>query len=545
MLLMGAGLGSLAAAIINNVTLPVQSGAAYVGQTLAVGPGVWDAPTTGRGKQWQRGDTSTGPWADISGATSDFYTLQSADLAKFVRCLVTVTDGVLSGSAASLPTAAVSAMATAIPAAVSNPVIANLGASFEETVTRSASSADRIAHWLRPGVFGRFMTGNRRARWLFTVSGSSVSQPYNDAAAGASATAVASQATALASDSAYLAESSHLIFMNGGSNTLDLGPTGGTSWLGTMDSALGTLRAAYPAAQILIPEQMMRSEEVTQWQAGGYARANVLQVNAGLGAIASNHGAIVVPWYALSGDPANALEGRDYAWRSETDLIHPAGGRGWIMARAFAAAVSPYLADLGDPSGGTVDLTSVGAGSGGTITNGSGSVWNGWTVEGGTGFSTVASLVGDTQRLVVTATADNAASAPVIRFRRATGSFVTCIASTTYNMRYKMRIRSLGGFRAYLRVALSNNNSNLASAVEMCGLAPGNRNGGYTFSTTTSGAVLLTDDWVDLSLESVPLNRASNIDMTPLLVIETRDAAGGVVTGQSFEVEIIKVEVVH
>lgn len=537
--------GGSPAPTIANLKLPVMSGAAYVGQTSAIGPGLWDGAYTSLTKQWQRADSDVGPWSDIPGATGDFYTKTAGDLGKVVACLVTVSDGVGTGSARSLASPVVQAMATPIPAPVSNPVIANLGASFEETVTRGSGSADRISHWLRPAIFGRFMLGNKRMQWKFTVSGSSVSAPYLDAVAGASATAVASQATALTSDSAYLAEAAHAIFINFGSNTLDTGPTGGSSWLSTANSALGALRAAYPSALIIVPEQMMRSEEVAQWQEGGYARANVLQVNAGIGAIASNHGAIVVPWYARSGDPSNALEGRDYPWRSETDLIHPAGGRGWEMSRSFAAAVAPYLVDLGEPSGGTVDLTSVGAGSGGTITGGTGTVWNGWIAEVGAGFNGVASLVGDTQRVVVTATADTALSAPMLRFRRATGRFFTAAIGVTYTMRLKMRIRSTSKLAAYLRVALSNNNSNLGAAIEMGALTPGNMNGGYTLSTITSGAVLLTEEWVELSLESVPMTRTAALAVTPLVVVETRNVAGGALTGQGFEIEILKAEIIH
>jgi hypothetical protein len=534
-----------AAPVIENLKLPVMSGADYVGQTKAIGPGYWGASYTSLTKQWQRGDTSSGPWTNISGATGDFYTVQSADNGKYLRCEVTVSDGVLTGVAASLPGAAVQTMTTAIPTGVSNPVIAQLGASFEEAVTRgSGSTADRIAHWLRPAIFGRFMLGNKRMQWKFTVSGSSVSAPYLDAVAGASATAVASQATALTSDSAYLAEAAHAIFINFGSNTLDTGPTGGTSWLATANSALGALRSAYPSALIIVPEQMMRSEEVAQWQAGGYARANVLQVNAGLGAIASSHGAIVVPWYARSGDPSNALEGRDYPWRSETDLIHPAGGRGWEMSRSFAAAVAPYLVDLGDEPDATVDLTSVGAGTGGTITNGSGDIWGGWTVEGGTGFNTVGTVVSGTQRLVATATANTSTSDRIFRFRRATGGFVAVTPSVAYTMRFKMRIRSTSYLPAYVRVGLSNN-ATLISSIEMGAMWPGNRNGGFLISTTTSGAILLTEEWTELDLRSVPMTRPSTINVTPLIEVETRDVAGGATIGQSLEVEIIKVTVEH
>ncbi|MEL7393037.1 MAG: putative Ig domain-containing protein [Pseudomonadota bacterium] len=59
---------------------------------LAAGVGYYStgAPTS-YAYQWERSDTGTGGWSDISGATSKEYNRTSADAEKFIRCQVTAT----------------------------------------------------------------------------------------------------------------------------------------------------------------------------------------------------------------------------------------------------------------------------------------------------------------------------------------------------------------------------------------------------------------------------------------------------------------------
>src|SRR5439155_13740013 len=72
--------------------------------------------------QWRRGDAGGAGCADIGAATTQTYTLSSADVGKTVRVSVTATNSVGSGSAVSVQTAMVAAAPVA-PANSSPPTI--------------------------------------------------------------------------------------------------------------------------------------------------------------------------------------------------------------------------------------------------------------------------------------------------------------------------------------------------------------------------------------------------------------------------------------
>lgn len=74
-----------------NTVAPVVSGNTWVGQTLTTTNGTWDGSPTSYIYQWQRDGVN------ISGATSNTYTLVLADAGTDVRCVVTAING--SGSA--------------------------------------------------------------------------------------------------------------------------------------------------------------------------------------------------------------------------------------------------------------------------------------------------------------------------------------------------------------------------------------------------------------------------------------------------------------
>lgn len=86
---------------INSVA-PVASGTATEGETLSCTTGTWglDTPFSGGSNgtityayQWTRSDDGSGTGeANISGATSSTYTLQAADVGKYIRCYVAATN---------------------------------------------------------------------------------------------------------------------------------------------------------------------------------------------------------------------------------------------------------------------------------------------------------------------------------------------------------------------------------------------------------------------------------------------------------------------
>jgi TP901-1 family phage major tail protein len=79
-----------------NTVLPAITGTLTVGQTLTTTNGTWagDATIT-FARQWQRcavADHSDPSWTNITSATNLTYVLQSADSAKYIRCIVTATN---------------------------------------------------------------------------------------------------------------------------------------------------------------------------------------------------------------------------------------------------------------------------------------------------------------------------------------------------------------------------------------------------------------------------------------------------------------------
>lgn len=96
-----------AVAAPRNVVAPSLSGTEEVGQILTCDPGVW-AGATSITFQWQN-DAGTGTWANISGATSKSYVLQSTDEGDDVRCTVTGTNDSFSTSVNTTETGAIAA----------------------------------------------------------------------------------------------------------------------------------------------------------------------------------------------------------------------------------------------------------------------------------------------------------------------------------------------------------------------------------------------------------------------------------------------------
>ena len=106
-----------------NTSAPAISGTAQQGSTLSTTTGSWTGNPTSYGYQWQDCDSSGASCANISGATSNSYTLVGADVGHRVEAVVTATNAAGSKSASSQPTAVVSSPTPNPPSNTAAPVI--------------------------------------------------------------------------------------------------------------------------------------------------------------------------------------------------------------------------------------------------------------------------------------------------------------------------------------------------------------------------------------------------------------------------------------
>ena len=106
----------------SNTSLPSISGSARDGSVLTASPGSWTGSPTSYAYQWLRCDAEGGNCAPISGATSQRYTVQTADVGHRLRVQVTATNSSGSGVAESRPTGVVQPTGTA-PKNTSPPTI--------------------------------------------------------------------------------------------------------------------------------------------------------------------------------------------------------------------------------------------------------------------------------------------------------------------------------------------------------------------------------------------------------------------------------------
>lgn len=87
-----------------NTSAPTISGTARDGTTLTGSNGAWTGSPTSYAYRWKRCDSAGGSCAAIAGATSNQYTLTTADVGHRLRVEVTATNAGGSGSATSAPT---------------------------------------------------------------------------------------------------------------------------------------------------------------------------------------------------------------------------------------------------------------------------------------------------------------------------------------------------------------------------------------------------------------------------------------------------------
>ncbi|HEY8029473.1 MAG TPA: hypothetical protein VIE38_08190 [Gaiellaceae bacterium] len=102
-----------ATAAPSNTSLPSISGSARDGSLLRTSHGSWTGSPTSYSYQWTRCDSQAGNCASIAGATSDHYTVQTADVGHRMRVQVSATNASGSGSATSRPTGVVQATGSA------------------------------------------------------------------------------------------------------------------------------------------------------------------------------------------------------------------------------------------------------------------------------------------------------------------------------------------------------------------------------------------------------------------------------------------------
>lgn len=78
-----------------NFVAPEVTGTPTEGQVLSTSDGTWSgAPTITYTRVWQQSSNGVTSWFAISGATGKNYTLQAAQVGKYIRCVVTATNGV-------------------------------------------------------------------------------------------------------------------------------------------------------------------------------------------------------------------------------------------------------------------------------------------------------------------------------------------------------------------------------------------------------------------------------------------------------------------
>ena len=95
-----------------NTSSPTISGTTTVGQNLSSSTGTWIGSPTFYAYQWEDCDSSGASCVKISGATSSSYVLQSGDVGKTLRSLVTATNSGGSSSATSAATSLVASTTT-------------------------------------------------------------------------------------------------------------------------------------------------------------------------------------------------------------------------------------------------------------------------------------------------------------------------------------------------------------------------------------------------------------------------------------------------
>jgi hypothetical protein len=160
----GAALPSVAP---SNTELPTITGTAVKGSTLVAGTGAWAGTTPiSFAFQWQRCDSAGANCAEVSGATNTTFVLDTNDVGRRMRVLVTASNADGAGSALSAATAVVTESAG--PVSTAEPTIS--GSAVEgQTLTATSGSwtGDQpisfAFQWVRCGTDGGAADGSNCA----------------------------------------------------------------------------------------------------------------------------------------------------------------------------------------------------------------------------------------------------------------------------------------------------------------------------------------------------------------------------------------------
>jgi phosphatidylinositol-3-phosphatase len=127
-------------------TPPTVAGTAKVGQTLTASAGTWSGTQPiSFAYQWQRCDTSGNNCTDVSGATDSTYLVDPADAGSTLRVAVTASNAAGSSTAASAPTAVVTAPTPSDTSAPSAPANLSLTATTTSAISLSwSASTDNV-----------------------------------------------------------------------------------------------------------------------------------------------------------------------------------------------------------------------------------------------------------------------------------------------------------------------------------------------------------------------------------------------------------------
>jgi hypothetical protein len=151
-----AAAGALAATPKNH-SQPTISGTAKVGSTLTVSNGGWYNTPTTYAYQWQRCASSESSCTDIAGATSQRYTVTSADNGDHLRALVTASNADGKATAASGLTALVGGSVSGGPVNTARPSItgdAVVGSTLTASSGTWTGASSFTYRWLQCGRFG-------------------------------------------------------------------------------------------------------------------------------------------------------------------------------------------------------------------------------------------------------------------------------------------------------------------------------------------------------------------------------------------------------
>jgi uncharacterized delta-60 repeat protein len=165
----------------SNTKLPVISGAATEGQTVAVTTGMWSGDAlTSDTVRWRRCDTTGANCLDIAGASATTYTITAADIDHTIRVQETASNDWGTASADSAATAAVQPTPGTIAAQVTNTKKTRIGGATVNCGTAGTATTDRTGAYsmptVRPGTYNCTASGTGYIAGSQSVTVSSGSQ---------------------------------------------------------------------------------------------------------------------------------------------------------------------------------------------------------------------------------------------------------------------------------------------------------------------------------------------------------------------------------